>query len=65
MLFPVGTSLGEYDVNLFTSLSWRSVQDQGPVLGWEGAIMSVFSREAADWEGSGYGPMLATPSVRY
>jgi hypothetical protein len=40
------------------------VQEQGPVLGWEGAIMSVFSREAADWEGSGYGPMLATPSVR-
>ncbi|CAL8466534.1 g6070 [Coccomyxa elongata] len=38
-------------------------KDQGPVLGWEGAIMSVFSREAADWEGLGYGPMLATPSA--
>lgn len=25
--------------------------------------MSVYSREAADWEGSGYGPLLATPSV--
>jgi len=38
-------------------------KDQGPILGWEGAIMSVYSREAADWGGSGYGPLLATPSV--
>ncbi len=41
-----------------------ALQDEEPILGWEGAIMSVFSREAADWEGSGYGPLLATPSVR-
>ena len=26
--------------------------------------MSTFSSEAADWEQSGYGPLLATPSVR-
>ncbi len=39
------------------------MQEEGPVLGWEGAIMSTFSNEAADWEGDGYGPLLATPSV--
>jgi hypothetical protein len=39
------------------------LQEDGPILGWEGAIMSVFSREQADWEASGYGPLLATPSV--
>lgn len=33
-------------------------------MGWDGAIMSTFSSEAADWEQSGYGPLLATPSVR-
>lgn len=37
--------------------------------GWKeelhtGPIMSVYSREAADWEGSGYGPILETPCVR-
>lgn len=26
--------------------------------------MSTYSKEIADWEGSGYGPMLMTPSVR-
>ncbi len=26
--------------------------------------MSTYSSEVADWEGSGYGPLLATPSVR-
>ena len=40
------------------------VQEDGPILGWDGAIMSTFSSEAADWEQSGYGPLLATPSVR-
>lgn len=51
-------------VLLLTLVAGLSSQEQGPVLGWEGAIMSVYSREAADWEGSGYGPLLATPSVR-
>lgn len=41
-----------------------AVQEDGPILGWNGAIMSTFSSEAADWEHSGYGPLLATPSVR-
>jgi len=35
-----------------------------PVHMWKGSIFSVYSREAADWEGSGYGPLLMTPSVR-
>jgi len=30
---------------------------------WEGSIFSVYSREAADWEGTGYGPLLMTPAV--
>eukprot|EP00884_Botryococcus_braunii_P016652 jgi/Botrbrau1/3670/Bobra.0008s0004.2 len=29
---------------------------------WTGGMMSTFSNEIADWEGSGYGPMLMTPS---
>ena len=35
-----------------------------PVHAWEGSTFSVYSREAADWEGSGYGPLLMTPAVR-
>lgn len=35
-----------------------------PIHAWEGSIFSVYSREAADWEGSGYGPLLMTPAVR-
>lgn len=31
---------------------------------WKGSIFSIFSKEAADWQGSGYGPLLETPSVR-
>ncbi|CAL5227030.1 g9925 [Coccomyxa viridis] len=38
-------------------------KEEGPVLGWDGAIMSTYSSEVADWEGSGYGPLLATPSA--
>jgi len=34
-----------------------------PVKMWEGSIFSVYSREAADWEGTGYGPLLMTPAV--
>lgn len=30
---------------------------------WEGAIMSTFSNQHADWGGTGYGPMLMTPSM--
>ena len=31
---------------------------------WKGSIFSVYSKEVADWEGSGYGPLLETPAVR-
>lgn len=44
--------------------TYQPLQEEGPVLGWDGAIMSTYSSEVADWEGSGYGPLLATPSVR-
>lgn len=33
------------------------------VLTWKGSIFSVFSNKVADWEGSGYGALLQTPSV--
>lgn len=33
----------------------------GPVKLWEGVMMSAYSRALADWEGSGYGPMLSVP----
>ena len=40
-------------------------REGGTVHQWEGAIMSVYSRHLADWDGSGYGPVVATPSVRF
>ena len=56
---------GINEVQLCVSLqNYYVVQEDGPILGWDGAIMSTFSSEAADWEQSGYGPLLATPSVR-
>ena len=56
---------GINEVQLCVSLqNYYDVQEDGPILGWDGAIMSTFSSEAADWEQSGYGPLLATPSVR-
>ena len=30
---------------------------------WKGSIFSVFSNKVANWEGSGYGALLQTPSV--
>jgi long-chain-alcohol oxidase len=35
----------------------------GTVRMWEGAIMSTFTNQHADWQGTGYGPMLMTPSM--
>ena len=32
---------------------------------WKGSIFSVFSKEVANWEGSGYGALLQTPSVLF
>ncbi len=31
---------------------------------WKGSIFSIYSKEVADWEGSGYGALLQTPAVR-
>lgn len=31
---------------------------------WSGPIISIYSAEAADWDGSGYGALLETPCVR-
>jgi long-chain-alcohol oxidase len=39
------------------------VPGTGTVKMWSGAIMSAFSNQHADWEGTGYGPMLMTPSM--
>ncbi|EIE19802.1 FAD/NAD(P)-binding domain-containing protein, partial [Coccomyxa subellipsoidea C-169] len=33
------------------------------ILTWKGSIFSVFSNAVADWDGSGYGPLLQTPSA--
>jgi hypothetical protein len=35
----------------------------GTIKMWTGGMMSTFSNEVADWNGTGYGPMLMTPSV--
>lgn len=31
---------------------------------WKGSIFSIYSKEVADWENSGYGALLQTPAVR-
>eukprot|EP00884_Botryococcus_braunii_P004874 jgi/Botrbrau1/14388/Bobra.0014s0037.1 len=35
---------------------------KGAIRMWEDAPMTVYSRELADWEGSGYGPLVTCPS---
>ena len=30
---------------------------------WKGSVFSIFSRGVANWDGSGYGALLQTPSV--
>ena len=30
---------------------------------WKGSVFSMFSRAVANWDGSGYGALLQTPSV--
>jgi len=30
---------------------------------WKGSIFSIFGNQVANWEGSGYGALLQTPSV--
>lgn len=37
---------------------------KGSIRMWEDAPMTVFSRELADWDGTGYGPLVTCPSVR-
>ena len=37
----------------------------GSIRCWEGTLMSIFSTQAGDWEGSGYGSLLYTPSVSH
>ena len=32
---------------------------------WKGSIFSIFSKHAANWNGSGYGPLLMTPAVSH
>ncbi len=34
------------------------------IMTWKGSIFSIYSNQVADWHGSGYGPLLETPSVR-
>ena len=31
---------------------------------WKGSVFSIFSNKVANWQGSGYGALLQTPSVR-
>lgn len=35
----------------------------GSIRCWEGTLMSIFSNQAGDWEGGGYGSLLYTPAV--
>lgn len=39
-------------------------QEGGSIRCWEGTLMSIFSNQVGDWEGSGYGSLLYTPAVR-
>ncbi len=46
--------------------NWEGTLDvPEEILTWKGSIFSVFSNAVADWDGSGYGPLLQTPSVRH
>lgn len=37
--------------------------EKGSIRMWEDAPMTIYSRELADWEGSGYGALVTCPSV--
>lgn len=38
--------------------------EEGRIKMWEGPVMSTYSRELADWQGAGYGPLVSMTSVR-
>ncbi|DBA72909.1 TPA: hypothetical protein ACH3X2_009868 [Trebouxia sp. C0005] len=40
-----------------------SEKEHGKMNMWEGPMMTAYSPDAPDWEGSGYGPMVSTPPV--
>ena len=40
-----------------------SEKEHGKINMWEGPMMTAYSPDAPDWEGSGYGPMVSTPPV--
>lgn len=40
-----------------------SEPEHGRINMWEGPMMTAYSPDAPDWEGSGYGPMVSTPPV--
>ncbi|DBA85949.1 hypothetical protein WJX77_012681 [Trebouxia sp. C0004] len=40
-----------------------SEREHGKINMWEGPMMTAYSPDAPDWEGSGYGPMVSTPPV--
>ena len=44
-------------------LHLQAVADPEDIGLWDGPIMSVYSKEVADWQGKGYGALLSTPSV--
>ena len=39
------------------------VQEDERIDYWKGAMMTTFSRHAADWEGEAYGPFVSVPQV--
>ena len=49
-----------------SSFVWQPKSEdprEGRINLWEGAQMSTYSRQAAEWDSSGYGPLVSMTSV--
>jgi hypothetical protein len=40
------------------------IEEPEEIMTWRGSIFGVYSNAVADWQGSGYGALLETPTVR-
>jgi hypothetical protein len=53
-----------WDLQTSTDFGRNPKEDgKGSIVMWEKGIMTAFSKEVANWESDGYGPLLATPAV--
>eukprot|EP00884_Botryococcus_braunii_P009550 jgi/Botrbrau1/18597/Bobra.0367s0039.1 len=61
-LHPATAVMGIFD-KTSTDFGRNPKEDgKGSIVMWEKGIMTAFSKEVANWESDGYGPLLATPA---